>query len=248
MAWSTPSAVSVGQILTASYVNILKDDLRYLKGLDGAVFVEDRLIVPLTSGTNGKGLRLGDASSQYGNFQALDTAGATVMFFSSNRYYDGTNWQQLNTRVGGNFQIGGNGDFIWHNFPVSSSTPSELARLTNAGRLGIGTNAPAGILHALGAGNAGYLWCDQAAVGGTAVQLATGVTILQVSGAVICSAGASPNATQTPVQLIRGQNQNIDVNSGADRLQVQLSAGGALSIQRTVGSNTFKTALSFIFL
>ena len=40
MAWVTPWTATTGSVLTAAQMNEIRDNLRYLKGLDGAFFVE----------------------------------------------------------------------------------------------------------------------------------------------------------------------------------------------------------------
>jgi len=80
-----------------------------------------------TSGTTGYGLRIWDGTNDFGNFQALDLSSVTYAFFGTNRYYDGSAWQQFNTRVGSSFQISGDA-FTFYSFAASSSTP--VGRLT----------------------------------------------------------------------------------------------------------------------
>jgi hypothetical protein len=43
MAWSTPTTRSTGYVVTASNWNEVVNDLRYLKGLDGAVAIENAI-------------------------------------------------------------------------------------------------------------------------------------------------------------------------------------------------------------
>ena len=43
MAWSTPTTRATGYIVTAANWNEFVNDLRYLKGLDGAVAIENAL-------------------------------------------------------------------------------------------------------------------------------------------------------------------------------------------------------------
>ncbi len=50
MAWTAPATWSVSEIVTASKMNThIKDNLRYLKGLDGAVTIENDLTVQTAS-------------------------------------------------------------------------------------------------------------------------------------------------------------------------------------------------------
>jgi len=43
MAWSTPTTRSTGYVVTASNWNEIVNDLRYLKGLDGPVAIENAI-------------------------------------------------------------------------------------------------------------------------------------------------------------------------------------------------------------
>lgn len=43
MAWATPSTFTVGEVVTASKMNEIRDNLRYLKGLDGEVSLDNHL-------------------------------------------------------------------------------------------------------------------------------------------------------------------------------------------------------------
>jgi hypothetical protein len=43
MAWATPTTRSTGYVVTASNWNEIVNDVRYLKGLDGAVAIENAI-------------------------------------------------------------------------------------------------------------------------------------------------------------------------------------------------------------
>lgn len=47
MAWDPPSAFTAGAVLTAAQMNQVRNSLRYLKGLDGAVTLSDALIATM---------------------------------------------------------------------------------------------------------------------------------------------------------------------------------------------------------
>lgn len=93
--------------------------------------------LPTTSGTTGYGLRFGASGTDYGNFQALDLGSTSYLFFATNRQYDGTGWQQLNTRVGGLLQLSGD-NFAFYTFPASSNTPTARFLVSNVGATWIG--------------------------------------------------------------------------------------------------------------
>lgn len=68
MAWTTPSVRSTGDLITASIWNTdLKDNLRYLKGMDGQVTIEDDII------PNASTLTIGQSANPWGegDFYAL---------------------------------------------------------------------------------------------------------------------------------------------------------------------------------
>ncbi len=104
----------------------------------------------VTSGTTGYGIRFSDGTDDWAVFQGLNTAGTSFLFFGTNRYFDGTSWQQLNTRVGGFLQITGDALFF-NSFATSSSTPVQALSVTGAGVAthtlsDAGTNATADLL------------------------------------------------------------------------------------------------------
>jgi len=244
MAWTSPATYASGDVLTAANLNTyLRDNLSYLKAS------------PVFDGSPAIGATSNPQALQvYGNASGAALGPVTITNTSAGTVGVALTMDATGASGGRQFSFlsTASGAAVAGAFAVYDSTGGAY-RMTidQNGLVGIGTQAPAGRLHSAGNGSANMLHFDHAAVGGTAVSIATGVTILLVAGVVICSAGANPNgstAGATWVQLVRGQNSNIDVNTAADRFQIQLSAGGALSVQRTVGSNTFKASLLFMWL
>ncbi len=108
-ATGTAALLGTAQTFTATQIVNAELDTRQLLKVRG------------TSGTTGYGLRFGDGTTEVGNFQALDLGGTSYIFFATNRQFDGSGWQQLNTRVGGDVQI--SGDLMeFYTFPTSSIT------------------------------------------------------------------------------------------------------------------------------
>jgi acetylornithine deacetylase/succinyl-diaminopimelate desuccinylase-like protein len=58
MAWVTPSTRSTGYVVTAANWNEFVNDLRYLKGLDGAVAIENALTLTQVSTPSAPGAGL----------------------------------------------------------------------------------------------------------------------------------------------------------------------------------------------
>src|SRR5919108_5202871 len=64
MGYTTPPAVSVGAIHTATEWNTyVKDNLRYLKGTDGAVTIDHNMLIGPTAATTNASIELGANSS-----------------------------------------------------------------------------------------------------------------------------------------------------------------------------------------
>lgn len=95
MAWATPSSFSVGEVVTATKMNEIRDNLRYLKGLDGAIDLSDALQLGanevrfgasnygrILTGPSNRGVMLrdlGSGSSAYGMFwSTTGLAGSSV--------------------------------------------------------------------------------------------------------------------------------------------------------------------------
>ena len=58
MAWATPTTRSTGYVVTASNWNEVVNDLRYLKGLDGAVAIENAITLTQISTPSAPGAGL----------------------------------------------------------------------------------------------------------------------------------------------------------------------------------------------
>lgn len=125
-----------------------------------------------TSGTTGYGLRIWDGTNDFGTLQSLDLGGISYLFFGNNRYYDGSGWQQFNTRVGSSFQIAGD-KFDFYTFPTSSSVPTSRFGISNVGDVTftgfmqmIEVTAPAA-----GAANTGRLYLEDNGAGKTRLMI-----------------------------------------------------------------------------
>lgn len=227
MAWTAPSDWNVGEVVVATKMNThVRDNLKYLKGQAGTITLEDSILIQKASGSATLGIQI-PANTTFGQFIFNDQAGSQAMYMG----YIGSNagFGARNDTV----EVGAiNKDIT---FRSGASGASEYMRLTAAGNFGIGTAAPQGKIHAVGAGG-GFLFVSCNAVDGT---LQTPV----VAGTVTQSAafwGYDRNNTGGAFIQVSGnmlaltQAFNL-VNT--DTVTVTVTAGGAITVQRTAGTS-----------
>jgi hypothetical protein len=243
MGWTAPRTWSVGEVVTKAIMDThVRDNLRYLKGLDGAVTIEDRLTLPVASGTNGRGLRFASGANDFAGLQGFDDGSISYAIMAANRYFDGSAYQQMNARAGANLVLNGAGFLIFNTFATSSNTQVERARIDSSGRLGLGTNSPLGPIHADGALGGGVLW-EYDGVDGTSRTVATGLSyVATVLYAVRDSNGTTYGGT------VNGMTTTaFPVNDGTNILKLEIT-GGNLICQRTGGTRTYKVQLWAIYI
>lgn len=142
MSWTTPAVRSTGDLVTASIWNTdIKDNLRYLKGMDGQVTIEDDFI------PGSSALTIGESANPYGagHFYAL-YAGPRYTVHKSIREVV-INWEaddfatydgQLDDEAGGggNIAMGGTGQCVLYvdddNNGSNASINSCAAAVSNA--------------------------------------------------------------------------------------------------------------------
>ena len=217
MAWSAPPAFTVSQIVTAAQMNILSDDLKYLKGQAGTVAIEAAMTVT-TSLTAPTVLvtKAGQAA-----FDLIDTVtGGTPAA--------GAAWRLFADNVGG-----GGGSCTFGFYDINNGLRMGI---DNSGNVGINTSTPQGRLHAVSAAG-GFMYLTAIAVDGTLRTMAVAGTITY--GMVVWV--FDRNNTGGGVVLgFNGQAfalTNANAYANTDTLTVTLTAGGGITIQRTAGSN-----------
>lgn len=209
MAWSAPSAseFSVGQVVTASVMNAkIANNLRYLKGLDGAVTIENDIA------TTGLAALRND-----GNYQmTIERTTATA-------------------RKYGFAVISPSGNAGAFSIDDVTATATRLL-IDIAGNVGIGTTTPAAKLHVSGPAGGGFAFFS-----------ANDVTSLQtpiVAGTVVsgCAMWLWDRNNTTGVAVLGFNGQSFSLGSAptyvnSDTITVTLTAGGAITVQRTTGTN-----------
>jgi hypothetical protein len=257
MGWTTPalgSEFAVAEVVTAAKMNAkLTDNLRYLKGKDGAILLEDRLTLPVTSGGNGMGLRIANGATDIANFQALDLGGLSYIFFSTNRQFDGSaTWQQMNTRAAGLLQITQDA-LTFQTFPAASSTPTERMRIQNTGWAGFGGVIPSGPMHVKGTISSAMLF-EYDGVDGTArTVLADGAgdVLYSIVGMFTVRAsdgGLSSGNVTANLGLSSGTDLYNPSGAGTNVCRLLTAANGSVTVQRTAGALTYKVALWLLWL
>lgn len=109
MAWSTPSTQSAGYVVGAGDWNVLVNDLKYLKGQDGAISLEAALTAVGTSSTYAVTADSSEVSAASGVLLASrnGTSKWRIRLGSSNEYIleksDGTAWLTVNQSAAATF-------------------------------------------------------------------------------------------------------------------------------------------------
>jgi len=122
---------------------------------------------------------------------------------------------------------------------------AELMRGTSLGRLGIGTTSAQGKLHVYDTGG-GFLHRYASGVNGSATTIiadATGDVTLCLSGTFTISDGAGNTAGGVITKTVPGGTFNLYDDGGTNTCQLQISAGGAVTVIRTAGSRTYAVNL-----
>lgn len=233
-------------------MQILSNDLLYLKG-DGTDIVigaaGQKLGLGVTptrqlhvNGTGQATAALTDAGAAGGTLYLQDAGGGggnggAILFGSTFG-----NWAAIKALVvDGSGTTTGDLAFSTRNTTADTAL-TERMRLMAGGNLGIGTANPQGKLHALGAGGSGaFLQAD--AVGGTAVTLAVAGTVTYAAGALFMIRDSAGTVTLGNATATVPGGFFAMIADGTNTYQFQVSAGGAIAVQRTLGARTFKVAM-----
>lgn len=263
MAWTSPSSgaeFSVGELVTAAKMNTkITDNLRYLKGLDGnvgigsATFTAASLLHLHDTNVAGATMTFSSAAPGFAFQDNAVTASRTMagglgFGTSAGHFAGGAGDMNFYTLA----LAGGQANGI--RFSTASDTSGGYAsrmfvtggNAAGAGRLGINQDAPQGQLHTRGP-ISGFIKWEYDGLAGTAQTVipdgAGDVLYGLTYWAIVRGSGGSvvPSTNSAGTAIAPGGTANITV--GADTVQVQVAANGAVTVQRTAGSQTHKVSL-----
>lgn len=260
MAWTAPRTWTVGELVTAAYLNThIRDNLSYLKG--------DTTDIQI--GTTGQKWGLGIAPTRqhhiYGAGQATaaltdaGNAGGTAYLQDS-----GTNagnggalifgaGQGLHAGIKSLLTNGAGqttGDLAFSTRNATSDTAlTERMRLTAAGRLGINRSSPQGALHGLQT-LGGFLYWEFDGVDATtrtalpAGSVAYSATFLYNTR----SSAGTPVINGSVGNKALGASLVINTDGGTNTCTLTVNADGSVSVVRTAGTVTYKVQLWIIYM
>ena len=242
MAWSAPPTFVVSEVVTAARMNILSDDLSYLKGLAGTVAIQDSMTVSVNVAA-AAGMTVTNASANAGAYTGLsinnDSASSAGAYrcSSTNTAYGGVNSLNFLTLGAHPFGIG---------------TSNQLRILVDAnGNTGFGTSSPQGKLHGYDT-IGGFLHWKYDGVDGTArtvIPDGTGDVLYYATGLFqVRTSGGAISATGSTIGLITpGTAQDLYNNAG-NILSFAVAANGSVTVQRTGGALTYKVNLWLLWM
>lgn len=224
----TSPAFTTGHLMVQADVQQITDNLRYLKGTDGAITLDNALNVT------------GNVKSIGGTFQGNGSAPGMWMDETSAKgayFLVNSSIVQIQRRAT-NF-----GAFEANPFQMNLGAPSNSFVMDVSGRIAMGVGTPQGALHvvgqtAAGAQQGGELLLEAAAV--TSLQTLTAAsTVARGAIFLILDRNNTGGALLATFSGAIGLGGNITyVNPPAtDTMQISVTAGGAVTAQRTGGTS-----------
>jgi len=226
LAWTAPASYAVSDVLTAANLNTyLRDNMNYLKGNAGAVVISDEIQSVVAAG--GSLLAQGTSNPSFARYKMLCLQGGVPV-----------DWRFLANGIN------------LSEFAIYEATTERL-RIAQGGNVMIGAGAPQGALHVIGRTTGGV------AQGGHLVLQATAVTTLQTiaaagtvpraAGFLIIDRNNTGGAIGAPNYTAAAVGTNFTYTN-TDTITVAVTAGGAITVQRTVGTNGSHDISLFVVL
>lgn len=233
MTWSAPRTWSVSEIVTASMMNThVRDNLDYLKGNAGAVVISDALQVE--KATADSQFYISSVSPRLAIGNHATYASRTL----SARWVMATTGGDYGLTTAGDSQIfteGINGGTAGRLVLGANSSLTQLVLATN-GNVGMGVAAPQGKLHLSGPGGGGFMVLSANDV--------TSIQTIAIAGTVTNGMSAwvfdRNNTGGAAVLGFNGQAftlGSVPTYTNTDTIEVSLTAGGAITVRRSVGTN-----------
>ncbi len=236
--------------INADKLDVVADTIYLRRSTAGncEVTVGGALIIPTTGtfGYSSPGLRFRNSSVDYGNFQGLNIGGSTYLQLSSNRVFDGSAWQLLNSRAGGVLQMN-DGELLFYSFAASSTTATARFTVSSAGVVNAGSNfnvnrGAAGSVFTGASGSAGdyvSIALGRAAANEGLIAVAAGTGAILSSGEV---AGDFIIRSAARIQLASSSNAaEVIIGNGTigflGASPVARQTGGALTAGATYTAN-----------
>lgn len=228
MGWTAPRTWVPGELETAVIFNAhVRDNLNYLKGNAGAVTISDELQSVVAAG--GTLTAQGTANTSFGRFKMLAkrTAGTTV-----------------------DYRFVANGNDLGEFLIFDGAAGAARLWMDNAGNLGVGATAPAGKFHVSGAGasaGAGIAINSVAAVFALQTIFAAG-TVTRAALCLVLDRNNTGGGIAAPALFTVTPGGSAPTYTNSDTITVTCTAGGAITVQRTSGTNGTHDISMFVVL
>jgi hypothetical protein len=234
MPYTTVPTSSVGQILTAAWMNTyVRDNINYLKGQAGSVAIENTMSVGPTSAGGSSSIRIGGNAS--GNRYAyFDLSG-------DDTYGDGLRVIRDNTGPNTTSRVvhRGTGNFEFQTIEAAGiffrTTASYRGGVTSAGDWGFGTISPQGKVHAIDSNGRGIVFVS-GVITTSATTVVSGLSI-SAGAAFIGSIRTASNSWFTTSGGIASGSSNYIWNNGGTPSALTMSVTSS-SVSMTSGGSS----------
>lgn len=256
MAWTalTSPMFTVGQVVTAAQMNALSDNLRYLKGTDGAIVLDNNVAI----GTSGAApsttlqvlgnIRAGTNNTALASIQrAITIRGAAdnAAFAVEAAGTSGRSWGFFTTDTSSTTSLLGAAGSLTI-FDQTANLPAMT--IDGSRRVGVGTIAPQALLHVKeGTGGSMVFSAKTGIVGTTITILPAGTVTRAVVAFGVADNGAGASAVW-PGTIMTVPGGSISVTMGAVTLQLNLYGDSSVGLIRSAGTTACSAAVILVYI